>query len=73
MEKIVYVQILQFVIEINLICKSQSGFREGHNCESALQYVINEWKEACDLGKVTGIVFLDLKRAFETVEIERDY
>ena len=71
LEKVVYVQILQFVIENNLICKFQSGFREGHSCESALQYVINEWKEACDLGKVTGIVFLDLKRAFETVDRDR--
>ena len=33
--------------------------------------MINEWKEACDLGKVTGIVFLDLKRAFETVDRDR--
>ena len=30
--------------------------------------MINEWKEACDLGKVTGIVFLDIKRVFETVD-----
>ena len=63
LEKVVYVKILQFVIENNLICKFQSGFREKHSCESALQYVINEWKEACDLGKVTGIVFFYLKRA----------
>ena len=46
LEKVVYVQILQFVIENNLICKFQSGFREGYSCESTLQYVINEWKEA---------------------------
>ena len=59
------------MIENNLICKFQFGFREGHSCESALQYVINEWKEAFDLGKVTGIVFLDLKRAFETVDRDR--
>ena len=52
----------------NLTYKFQSVFREGHSCETALQYVIDKWKGACDLGKVTIIVFLDLKRAFQTVD-----
>lgn len=68
LEKVVYLQILEYVSNNRLICKYQSGFRKNHSCESALQYVINDWKEALDEGKVTAIIFLDLKRAFETID-----
>lgn len=51
LEKVVYVQILEFVKENKLLCRFQSGFREGYSCESALQYIINEWKKASDSGR----------------------
>ena len=41
LKKVVYLQVLQFMIENNWICEFQSEYREGHSCESALQYVIN--------------------------------
>ena len=68
LEKSVYLQILDYIKSKNIIDNFQSGFRENFSCESALQYVINEWKEACDKGRMTGVVFLDLKRAFETID-----
>ena len=68
LEKVVYLQFLDFIIKNKILSRYQSGFREGFSCESALQYVINEWKEAKDKGKMTGVIFLDLKRAFETID-----
>lgn len=68
LEKVVYLQFLDFILEKQILNKFQSGFREGYSCESALQYIINEWKEAKDKGRMTGVIFLDLKRAFETVD-----
>ncbi|KAJ8929345.1 hypothetical protein NQ314_017985 [Rhamnusium bicolor] len=55
-------------LENQILSKFQSGFREGFNCEGALQYVINEWKETKGNGRMTGVIFLDLKRAFEMID-----
>lgn len=39
-----------------------------HSCETALQWVLSEWKRNIGEGKILGVVFLDLKRAFEVVD-----
>ncbi|KAJ8979990.1 hypothetical protein NQ317_016653 [Molorchus minor] len=52
LEKVVYLQILEYVTKNQLICNYQSGFRENHSCESALQCVINDWKESLDEGRI---------------------
>ena len=36
------------------------------NCNGMLD-IINEWYKNIDVGKLNGIVFLDLKKAFDTV------
>ncbi|KAJ8980268.1 hypothetical protein NQ317_018434 [Molorchus minor] len=41
---------------------------ENHSCESALQVTITEWKQKMDIGYYTIAVYLDLKRAFETID-----
>ena len=33
-----------------------------------LQHITNEWYTNIDIGKLNGIVFLDLKKAFDTVD-----
>jgi retron-type reverse transcriptase len=47
------------------LCSEQSGFRNSNSCETALNVVINYFKEQLQQKKVT---FLDLKRAFETID-----
>lgn len=71
LELAVYNQITSFINDNNIICSYQSGFREFHSCESALQLIISEFKKVLD-EKGVGIcaVFIDLKRAFETVNRE---
>lgn len=39
-----------------------------HSCETALQWVLSKWKRNIGEGKIIGVVFLDLKRAFEVVD-----
>lgn len=46
----------------------QSGFREAYSCETAINNVLNEWKVALEKGETTIAIFLDFKRAFETIE-----
>lgn len=70
LEKVVYIQLKNFITENNLLSSYQSGFREKYNCETALQFVINQWKKGRDQGRIISVVFMDLKRAFETIDRE---
>lgn len=64
-------QLQNYLDERNIITKEQSGFRENHSCETALNLVIANWKQALDDKKVIVAVFLDLSRAFETLDRRR--
>lgn len=70
-ERIVYEQVSSYIIENNILFSNQSGFRKGHSCETAVQNILYDWKEQQDKGVMIGAVFLDLKRAFETIEREK--
>lgn len=59
---------MTYVEENNLLNDAQSGFREKHSCETALNLAIAGWKEDINNGKAVVVVFLDLKRAFETID-----
>lgn len=49
----------------------QYGFRKNHSCESALNLLLLEWKTVIENEKRIIVGFLDLKRAFATVERNR--
>lgn len=68
LEKVVYNQLMDFITEHNILVEYQSGFRKSHSCESALQYLLYEWKSLLEDNYSVGAVFLDLKRAFETID-----
>ena len=68
LEIVVYNQLMDYFNNNNLLLVNQSGFRAKHSCESALQLTITEWKYELDKGNYTVAVFLDLKRAFETID-----
>lgn len=54
-----------------MLTEHQSGFRKSHSCETAIQGVIDEWKLEIAEGKIVGVISMDLKRAFETVDRNR--
>jgi hypothetical protein len=68
LEKIVYIQFKMLIDANNVLCSNQSGFRPGHSCETSLQLLLKRWKEELDLNKCIVSVFLDFKRAFETID-----
>lgn len=68
LELIIKQQLLKFIMKNDILIKEQSGFRERHSCESALNEVINYWLESMQEDKYVVCIFLDLKRAFETVD-----
>ncbi|CAB4036471.1 RNA-directed DNA polymerase from mobile element jockey-like, partial [Paramuricea clavata] len=66
-ERIIYDQIYAFLTDNNLLCNSQSGFRSLHSTVTALLESTNNWAYNIDQGRVNAVVFLDLKKAFDTV------
>ena len=66
-EGIVYHQLRSFIATNNILIDQQSGFRPKHSTETALISSTNEWLLNMDKGFVNGVLFLDLKKAFDTV------
>ena len=59
--------LMAFLTEYSLLYKYQSGFRSNHSCETILLKLIDEWLEAMDKSQFTGVVMLDLRKAFDVV------
>lgn len=68
LEVIVKEQLDKYLEEHEILLNEQSGFRKKHSCETALNILLYKWKRAIDDKKVILAVFLDLKRAFETID-----
>ena len=68
--RIVYDQLYAYLEEHNIICKYQSGFRAIHLTVTALLEATDTWAYNIDRGKISAVVFLDLKKAFDTVDHE---
>lgn len=61
-------QLVEFCDENKILIKEQAGFRSNHSCETSINKVISGWKSDIDDSKVIVCVFLDFKRAFETID-----
>ena len=55
-------------MKYHLLSSHQSGFRTGYSTQDLLLHVTDKWLRAIDEGKYTGAVFLDLAKAFDTVD-----
>ena len=69
-ERIIYDQVHSFISENRLLTNCQSGFRGLHSTVTALLEATNEWAYDIDNGNVNAVMFLDLKKAFDTVDHE---
>ena len=68
LEKIMYSRTFNFLTKYNQIYSSQYGFRTGHSCQDAIAELIGEIASNLDEGLYTIGVFLDLSKAFDTLE-----
>ena len=50
----------------NLLSERQYGYRKKRSTELATAYLVNEIRKAADKGLITGVLFLDLSKAFNT-------
>ena len=67
-EKIVYDQLCEYLNDNNLLTHRQSGFRSLHSTLTALIEATNCWSVNIDNGPVDGVIFIDLKKAFCTID-----
>ena len=58
--------------QMNLFFESKfspqlTGFRKNHSTQNALLNMIEKWRHALDKGKKVGTIFMDLSKAFDTL------
>ena len=65
-KKIIYDQLYQYLNENGLLNSGQSGFRSLHSTFTALLETNDSWCVNINRGLLNGVIFIDLKKAFET-------
>ena len=69
-ERIIYEQVYHYLIKNSILTCHQSGFRSLHSTVTALLEATDSWAMNIDRGLINAVVFLDLKKAFDTVDHE---
>ena len=67
-EKLVANQLYQHFNDHGLFSNNQSGFLRLFSTTTCLLKSTNDWYSGLDLGELVGLVFIDLKKAFDTVD-----
>ena len=68
LEKIVHDQLMEFLKGQNRLCLNQFAYQKLHSTMTCLLNVIDPWFKNSDEGKIILSIFLDLKKAFDTVD-----
>jgi hypothetical protein len=66
-EKIAYRQFFRYLVSNNLLYNSQHGFRKDHSTETASYEFLDVINNYMDEGKIPLSIFLDLSKAFDTI------
>ena len=67
LEKIIYNRIIQFLEKYNRLYKLQFGFRTQHSTNHTIVDITEKIKNALDNNKLASGIFIDLQKAFDTV------
>lgn len=68
MEQIIHDQIKSFLEETKFFAKEQNGFRSKHSTTKALSEILDQLLTNMDNGELSISVFLDFKKAFDTID-----
>ena len=66
-EKLMHLRLYSFLEENQILCKNQFGFKKKSSCAHSLIEITEKIKESIDGGKYGCGIFIDLKKAFDTV------
>ena len=67
-EMLIYNQFYRYLEENCFLSINQSGFRMLHSTITCSLKNCEVWYHAIDNGEITGLVFIDLKKVFDTVD-----
>jgi Reverse transcriptase (RNA-dependent DNA polymerase)/Endonuclease-reverse transcriptase len=67
MERLIAINLLSYLNTYNLISAEQHGFLARHSTETQLLETFNEWTKALDSHLHVDCVFIDFKKAFDSV------
>ena len=67
LEKCIANQLATYLEENKLLSSTQFGFRKKRNTELAATLLLDEIRRNMDNGEVTGAIFIDLSKAFDTL------
>ena len=67
-EKVIYRRLYNFFISKGILTDSQFGFRKGHSTTHAIHHSVNIIKQAHKLKKHVIGIFIDLSKAFDTLD-----
>ncbi len=67
-EKVLAIQITGYFEKNKIFTPHQHGFRKGHSCETALHELISDLNKARDKKLINLLLFIDFKKAFDTVD-----
>ena len=67
-EKVIHDQVFTYLKTNGLLYEFQSGFRQSYSTNTCLIHLTDYIKLQSDKGNLTGMVLLDLQKAFDTVD-----
>ena len=68
LDSLISKQLETYLEENGVITEHQAGFRRQHSTQTSLLNVTNQWYINMDNGCLSGVLFLDLKKAFDWVD-----
>ena len=71
LEKIIRDDITLHLERNNLLSPAQHGFRAGRSCCTQLLEVMNDWAEAAEAATPVDVIYLDNRKAFDSVPHKR--
>ena len=71
MERLIRRKLLEFLNDNNYFCNAQHGFRPRRSCITQLLTVVEQWTEWLDGGIQFDCIYLDYKKAFDSVPHRR--
>ena len=58
---------MNYVMEKNILYRYQSGFGKNHSTDTSLSYLTDVILSGFDSGLLTGMILIDLQKAFDII------